>query len=412
MELIFALFYLSGPLKSVFDFYQINFPVDFTIITAVFLLFSLVIKYRNEKISLVHERVNLYAFVFLILFYLWMAVSLIYTPSEHYAYVKTMNFAPNLIAFLFPMLSKNFRIDRFTRIITVAVSGLSVFFIFLFIRYYVPGVKSELYDSIGGLYLVCATLLGINTLILACSNHRIFKNLYVNIFFILFSISLMFVLGARGPLIFVILILIVFYAWQLIKFIFRGVIKKDMYKVFLAFFGFFVVASVVFMVFDNEIIYLVKRALMRLNLLVPAKSGGNMGNSVNIRVNQFDLSVQLIFSNLNDFFFGHGIGSFGLLEKGYDHRSYPHNIFLEILVELGFVGFIIFVLFLIQVFRKNGKGIKYVSMFVLFYLILNSMKSSSFIDIRAYFAVFGMYMLKQNSANFTSDSHNTNGQQV
>ncbi len=409
MELIFALFYLSGPLKSFFDFYQINFPVDFTIITAFFLLLSLIFQYRKDKISLVYNRTNLYAFVFLIVFYIWVAITLFYTPSEHYAYVKTFNFIPNILAFAFPLISNKFKIDKFIRIITVSLAVLSLFFIVLFFKYYVQGVRSELYDSIGGLYLVCATLLGINAVVIACAKKRIFKNLYVNVFFALFSIALMFVLGARGPLLFALAVLIVFYAWKLIQFFVLGKLKKDSYKVVLAFLGFIVIAVAIFLVFNNEIVYLVKRALMRLNLLVPAKSGADMGNSVNIRVNQLDLSFQLIFEDINSFIFGHGVGSFGILEKGYDHRSYPHNIFLEIMVELGFVGLLAFILFLVQVFRKNSKGIKYIGVLVLFYLLLNSMKSSSFIDIRAYFAIFGLYMLKSNADDEPIlDSHNTN----
>jgi hypothetical protein len=280
-------------------------------------------------------------------------------------------------------------------------------FLVLFLKYYKPGENTELYESIGGLYLVCSTLLGINALLLACSPEPIFKNVYLNVFFILATVILMFVLGARGPLIFAVLILVAFYIWKFLRVIFIGKIDAKAYKTVIAIIVFALFFLVLFFAFHDEIMYLVKRALMRLNLLVPAKSTANMGNSVNVRVEQLDLSIHLIFNNLNDFLFGNGIGSFGLLEKGYDHRSYPHNIFLEIWVELGFVGLVIFLLFLFQIFRKNGTQVKYISMLVLFYMLLNSMKSSSFIDIRVFFAIFGLYILNENKSEFISDSHST-----
>ncbi len=37
--------------------------------------------------------------------------------------------------------------------------------------------------------------------------------------------------------------------------------------------------------------------------------------------------------------FGHGIGSYGVLRTGEDIILYPHNIILEILIELGLIGF-------------------------------------------------------------------------
>ena len=64
---------------------------------------------------------------------------------------------------------------------------------------------------------------------------------------------------------------------------------------------------------------------------------------------------------------GYGIGSFGLLSWGEDVRFYPHNIFLEVALEMGVVGFFFFsVLILIgfKSFYKNN---------LFFYLFLISL---------------------------------------
>lgn len=43
---------------------------------------------------------------------------------------------------------------------------------------------------------------------------------------------------------------------------------------------------------------------------------------------------------------GNGIGSFSMMFRGYEQAgTYPHNIFLEILAELGLVGFALFLVF-------------------------------------------------------------------
>ncbi len=48
---------------------------------------------------------------------------------------------------------------------------------------------------------------------------------------------------------------------------------------------------------------------------------------------------------------GYGFSSFGMLVRGVDVIAYPHNIFFEILVEIGVVGFFVFLLLL-----KRAKG--------------------------------------------------------
>lgn len=56
-----------------------------------------------------------------------------------------------------------------------------------------------------------------------------------------------------------------------------------------------------------------------------------------------DLFATGIYYWLQAPFFGHGIGSFGLLYSGQDIRYYPHNIILEIGVEAGIIGVALFV---------------------------------------------------------------------
>ena len=73
-------------------------------------------------------------------------------------------------------------------------------------------------------------------------------------------------------------------------------------------------------------------------IMVLFESG--MGNSAGARLHHWQESITLFLNNP----FGYGIGSYPILSQGEDIRLYPHNIFLEIAVELGIVGLFLFLL--------------------------------------------------------------------
>lgn len=406
MEVLFTIFYLSGQIKSLLNFYSINLPIDFVIISLFFIFFGLIIQYREGKISLKYDKTFVISLSLLILFYIWLLFTLTYTPSPKYSVVKSLYFFLNIIAFILPFTIKNFNISKFVRYITISTIFLAIIFIILFINNYYKGYKYQNYDFIAGLYLNCSTLLGINVMILSTSRKLIFKNIFVQIFLLLFSFVLMIIMGARGPIIFSGGLLFIYFS---IRFFIQFIIKKNLrfWNVFISFISAIFVLVILYFIFNDEINFLIKRSLMRLNLIVNASDVQNMGKSVNVRLNQVDLSLSLIFDNVYNFFFGYGVGSFGILEKGFDHRSYPHNILLEIWVELGFVGVLLFGLFVVKIFIKQLKCKNYIHYLVLLFLLLNSMKSSSIIDIRTYFIIFSLYILNSNRIIF-SNYNNTN----
>jgi O-antigen ligase len=216
----------------------------------------------------------------------------------------------------------------------------------------------------------------------------------------------MIIMGARGPIFFSVGLLLVYFSYRLfVQFIITK--KLRFWNLLISIISAILVLGILYFIFNDEINFLIKRSLMRLNLILNASDSQNMGKSVDVRLNQVDISLSLIFDNFFNFFFGYGIGSFGILEKGFDHRSYPHNILLEIWVELGFIGVIIFGSFVVKIFLKNIKFKNYIHYFVLLFLLLNSMKSSSIIDIRTYFIIFSLYILNSNRIIF-SNYNNTN----
>jgi len=374
---------------------------------------SLVIHYCREKMPLQFNKNNLFAGIGLVLFYAWLLITLSFTPSKSYSYQKAYLFIPNIIAFAYPLVLKKFDITKFFRVVSLILPVISVVFVSVYLDYS-SSVKSNVedYDSILGLYLVCSTLLGINVLVIACSEDRIFRSSLLSTGVLTVSLLMMLILGARGPLLFCLLLLLLFMGYRFIKALYLGTlfiseIKKIIYGILVIciFWGmsFF---------FGNEMNYLLKRSLVRFELLMPSGSDSNMGHSVDVRVDQLNFGMELITDNFHDSVLGYGIGSFGVLHNGIDGRSYPHNIFLEIWIEAGLLGLLVFLVFLWMVFTKNLNGIRYISIVVLVYVLLNSLKSSSYIDIRVYFAIFGMYILNTNAKNLYVDSRNTSLQRV
>ena len=59
------------------------------------------------------------------------------------------------------------------------------------------------------------------------------------------------------------------------------------------------------------------------------------------------MSLQSWISSIVNFVFGLGSGGFSSLFIWRDWRWYPHNIFFEIIVELGLIGLSILSLFII-----------------------------------------------------------------
>ena len=66
----------------------------------------------------------------------------------------------------------------------------------------------------------------------------------------------------------------------------------------------------------------------------------------------FSQSIQLWTNDINTILFGGGVKSYPIFTYQNEFGVYPHNIFLEILSELGIVGLIIF-LKIIFIFYKN-----------------------------------------------------------
>lgn len=399
MIFIYIIFLLSGIIKTILIFYGISLPVDLTLISAILLITAIIYDFYIHGVKLSFGSFNSIPLLLLLLFFVWILFSTLYSKSDDYSYRKSFLFLTNIIAFIFPIIIKEFQLLKFLKLFTISVIACFIWFYYVYFILTAEFFETELYYQVIGLYLSLAVLDGLVLLILLTSGFKIFKKNLYNLLTIILLIVFLILSGARGPIFFVIITLGIYYSLKLFK---NKISKKvNLNNVFRTiFFGLTGLTLLVFIgvyKFYNEISVLLERSLYRISLIFNGISDNSgMGDSVDVRINQFEFSFESIFNNLQSFFVGYGFGSFGIMYTGEDGRLYPHNILLEIWFELGLIGLILFLFFLTSVFWGRLKTKIYISGFVLLYILLNMLKSSSIIDIRIYFALFALFIIDEN----------------
>ena len=404
MALIFTIYLLSGVIKTVLIYYGIQLPIDLTLASAVLLLLLILVDFYNNFRKILNVR-NVIPLLSLFLFFLWILISSFYSKSDSYLYKKILFFITNIVAFIFPIFIKEFQIKKFLRLFISLIIVSFIWFYYVYFNLINQLSGSEIYYKVMGLSLSLAILGGLVLLILIMSRVKVFNPPVLNHFTIVILTLFLILSGARGPIFFVIILLVFYYSK---KFIFLNIPEKinlnRFFKIFL--FGLPILAGTIFVViykFSDKISVLFERSIYRISLIINGiNDSSEMGESVDIRIDQLDFSIDLIFDNIQRFFVGYGFGSFGIMYSGIDGRLYPHNILIEIWFELGIIGLLIFIFFLGSIFFSKIKSRIYITGLVFLYILLNMLKSSSIIDIRIFFAFFALYIIK---SNFFEKSH-------
>lgn len=154
----------------------------------------------------------------------------------------------------------------------------------------------------------------------------LFKKNYVTLSLLIFNIFLLFILGSRGA----------FFSF-LIIIILSIILKKDINK-YLKFFVYSI--FFIFLVLNLQGFFGERYQINKL-LSSPSISSYEYGGRIFI----YSESIRLIKENP----LGIGLGSFSKVTP----YSYPHNIFLEIFVELGIIGFSLFLFLLFLILKKS-----------------------------------------------------------
>lgn len=183
-EISYSIFIFSASIKILLNRYGYSSPLDLTLATGILLFFILLIS--AEQLNKIN-KIFLPYLVVLLLLYCLISVSLLYTSSKSFAYEKCLYFGTNIIAFFFPLLTyKTFNINLFFKSTIILSSIIAILYFF--------GTNifgDELTD-----YLIVAQLFQIALILSILQKENITKNL----FFIIFSVSIL-LLGGRAIII-------------------------------------------------------------------------------------------------------------------------------------------------------------------------------------------------------------------
>ncbi len=384
LEFLYVIYLISGFIKGYMIAYSFHSPVDITLLTAILLIaFIIIVLYKNDEIY----TKFIFAIIFLLIFYVWMIFSSIYTSSEHYWLQKILYFLTNIIAFIFPLLVyKYFNIKRFFKYFIVLTILLNVYFTLNIL----PNIQIiDTFYQIRSQSLFVALSSGVNILLLIILKIK-FKLTYLTLIVLLVNFSTLILSGSRGALIFTFITLILYFLSRIFNY---NSFKSSIVGI-LKYFTVLIVLSIsgltYFSINNSNTNPLLEHTVMRLNLLLNVASDQDMGDSVNERFKLINFTLNKSFENLPHFVFGYGIGSFSIEYSDEDGRGYPHNIILEILFELGIIGLFSFLIFYIYIV----KDYRYVALiWVVFYMTLNILKSSGLTDLRLFFAILSLMLI-------------------
>lgn len=420
LEFLFFLYLISGFLKGVLGGYEVELPVDFTLLTgSAALLYSLFGTDHQNWWKRVRERIleGRSLLLLLGLFFLWSLFSTLFiTPSADYAYWKCVVLLTNLLAFVVPLLSPDFNIRRFVK----WLCGFSVLYgLFTFFAYGLNRLDmlqllmmSKPSSLLEVLYLQTALLLGVSAFLAFYLGKRWGFVLMNLIAFLLLATA------ARGPILFYFLSLLGmggYYVYTRRKG--RMLSFRDIRLPFLSKRALMVLAGnliLIGVISSSELLRApYERTLARYEHLIPSiseKTGQDRkkGNREGVdgvdgiakgeefvldqpkRLKEYKFAIKKSLEDPLYFTVGYGFGSFNLLMYGEDKRGYPHNVFLEVMFELGLIGLLIILLFFALVIYRGIKRKRVVLLFAILFVMMNILKSYSIVDLRLLFGILSI----------------------
>jgi O-antigen ligase len=387
LEFVFALFLVSGQIKAYLTYFKVPMPVDFTLLMSSILLgvffVSCVLHGPNPRIS----KSQLRSCLLLGLLLSWNAFSLFYTISPAYSYEKMTLFVLIGICFTLPIVVRDIDAVMVVRSYCLLAFPMAIIFCHQMYTKYLSS-WDERFMTFQANYLALSELLGFG---LVCIFERwwILPSKAWQLPILISGLAIMLLLGARGPLLFVVACFVVRGVKELVS----GKVKIKPKAVFQTIALFFMsVLLLVGFYFSNPVAVerLFERTLYRFSS-IGSEFGQEerVGTQTMTRVDLIDQALEYSFESVSSTLFGQGVGGFGMRYFGEDKRAYPHNIFLEVLVETGIIGLGLLVCFLASVFFSLDLRSS-ISPLAVIYWLLNSLKSHTIVDLKVLFAALAL----------------------
>lgn len=400
-ETILVLFLFAGSFKSA-SFIQSAVPVDLTLFFFLLSIFTgLVILFKKNWIV---KMDSFYMMTVFILLTAYSIASVMWSPSEDYAREKALYMATTVLwsvaASALIISEDERRVRRFIVLLIIMGSWQSL----QSLKAYLGSSEEGFITIMGASYLGTGQIIGLGAIAvlsaLLLSNQRVLLRFPALVLYIAMVLAL-FILGGRGPLLGTFLAMLFALAYA---------VKVDGYKLFIRKYAFFILllaASALIFIWYLIITGHETQTVARLLMLVE----GSDTSSAGIRAEYYGRSVEFWKQAP---LFGHGLGSWPVLYDGTDQRNYPHNMFLEVLAELGIIGFSLLCLLLAlgmknllrsQAIRENQPSMGVALLFVCSFF--NILVSGDLPDNRTFFCLLGlMPFIKNCSSSFSGRSPN------
>jgi O-antigen ligase len=304
----------------------------------------------------------------------WYAFSSIYTASESFWLRKSLTLALDVLAFIVPLVC--FRTAAHFRGFNLALLALAMGIVLVVFAFYASGninfllrqgfdkETSKIPD-----YLTLGTVLGIGVLV------ALARPTVINLLIALAAMGSMLILAARGPILFVVLMIAASY------FLYRrrprsGRVGLFAYLLVLAALGVAVAQWTG-----------AEATVTRFTKIFEGGRDLEQG----LRFEEFTVALRVIGESP---LLGVGLGGYGRAGYGLDGNVYPHNLFLEAFAEAGVVGFLLFggSLLVAATLALRRRGIAAPLFVLLSFMVLNYMKSGGFVSARDLFMLLGVFL--------------------
>lgn len=365
--LFLLLIYLSGTFTLSRFNLGISFEVRHIILVAFLLIVLMGLKRENGLADKRLDRKKSFFLMVLLLYMICMTISLFYTPYQYQALEKYMK----LLFLMFLILGTLFMAGEFKP--KIFFNFVSNFFIIVGLVYAIPVFM----DVISGAQRGDTGLSGPNVttrifFFATCASlyrYSLTKRVVFQLASLFFIASIVLV-GSRGGLVGAVLILVMYF---LIKEVFVPWRIKTPRLTYKKVFLFPLIIAVLAFLYEP-----VKKVFM--DRIIGVTFGGN-----EVYTSGRDIIYAEAMSMIKEKpLFGHGIDSFTL----YTGRVYPHNLLLEMMVEIGLLGaifFLIFAIYAVFLMFKMKKSPLFILSGIPLYMLIVQMFSGEFYDFRYFF---------------------------
>jgi O-antigen ligase len=318
------LFSFSGLLK------WIGLPFDPTLIFGVLTLLLTVLYLPAFKVNSL--GIFTIPFCLFLLFHFFYFLTAFYSPSKSYYLEKMVKVFFNLMAFIAPIVIIKTNINFLFLKKTALFFFIGALLLIVY-NWFANGLEIFFVENIDAdvklpNYMSVSYLLGSFILFF---HER--KSLFYNM---LKLVSFLFIILLASKGVFLFMILIFLLDFRRLK-----IFRKENLKYIIS-------SSVLFVAY---LVFSAQNIFQHLGDRIFIGSDFEQDQSSLVRLKLLNDSFNLIMDN---FFWGIGIGGFGILAENADERLAPHNIIVEVFLETGLVGFL-FLGFLVYYFYQAFK---------------------------------------------------------